>query len=105
MSIMHIVGWVTASVLGWVLYLHLAKRSRMFDSLYAHYKGHLMNNPPHWEEKEILYNFHLIQPSILWKKRKRKNYQEGVKATILLFKSTPFKLSMIPSVVKRFGMG
>ena len=64
MSIMHIVGWVTASVLGWVLYLHLAKRSRMFDSLYAHYKGHLMNSPLHWEEKEILYNFHPIQPSI-----------------------------------------
>ena len=64
MSIMHNTGWVTVSVLGWVLYLHLAKRSRMFDSLYAHYKGHLMNNPLHWEEKEILYSFHPIQPSI-----------------------------------------
>ena len=41
MSIMHNIGWVTISALGYVLYLHLAKRSRMFGSLHAHYKGHL----------------------------------------------------------------
>ena len=71
MSVMCDTGWVTVSVLEWVLYLHLAKRLRMFDSLYAHYKGHLMNNPLHWEEKEILYSFHPINHQYLTSEKKK----------------------------------